>query len=356
MYQSNQKSAMHFRDRLFPVDSHRRKFAKKVATVLLNVKSPSCPHHLVANQRSLSEQGKELLVRSLKENYFSYPAYYPDPVEEYLATGVGRRDLEDHISARLEIDRRSRVPWLDDVSTLASARILEIGCGTGSSTVALAEQGAEVVAIDIHEGSLKVARDRCQAHNLKARFIHSNAIEISEHIKNETFDFIIFFASLEHMTLVERLESLKSAWTLLSSGSYLVVTDTPNRLWYFDFHTSLTPFFFWLPDDLAFLYSRRTPRELYNRAFQNQTDDARLRFNRWGRGVSFHDFELAFESPAEELPVVSCMSLFLRDKTNSDRLHRRSLAGRFEAMLSEIHPGVHQGFYLENLDLVFRKP
>lgn len=347
---------MRIAKKLFPVGSHRRRFAKKTASVFLNVKTLNYPHHLLANQRSLSEEGKQQLVRSLRENYFSNPAYYQHPVEEYLSTEVGQRDLESHMDARLEGDRRSRVPWLDDVSTLDGATILEIGCGTGSSTVALAEQGANVTGVDIHEGSLKVAEDRCKAYNLNARFIHSNATEISKHIEFETFDFIIFFASLEHMTMAERLESLKTAWNRLSSGRYLVVTDTPNRLWYFDFHTSLTPFFFWLPDELALLYSGRTPRELYNKTFQAPTDEAKLLFSRWGRGVSFHDFEVAIDCPAEQLPVVSCMSLFLRAKTNSDRLYKRSLAGRYESILAEIYPAVHRGFYLQNLDLVFMKP
>lgn len=356
MHQSNSTYAMHLSDRLFPIDSHRRRFARKLASVLLNVKSAECPPHLAANHRSFSPGGEELLVRSLKDNYFTNPEYYPDPVDDYLSTDVGQKDLEGHVRSRLEIDRRSRIPWLDDVSTLRGATILEIGCGTGSSTVALVEQGAVVVGVDIDAGFLKVAEDRCSAYGLEARFIQSNATEIEAHTKGENFDFIIFFASLEHMTVDERLKSLRCAWDRLSSGKYLVVTDTPNRLWYFDFHTSLTPFFFWLPDDLAFLYSGRTPREIYNRVFQTQTDDARVRFNRWGRGVSFHDFELAFEIPAAELPIAGCMTSFLRKQTNSARLYRRSVAGRYEVLLSEICPGVHQGFCLQNLDLVFRKP
>ena len=43
---------------------------------------------------------------------------------------------------------------------LKNLEILEIGCGTGSSSITLAEQGAKVLGIDVHLESLEVARLR----------------------------------------------------------------------------------------------------------------------------------------------------------------------------------------------------
>lgn len=345
--------------RLFPFRSRRRALAKKVYTNLAQERPFECPPNLRVKQRPVSEAGKDRLIQSLKENYFSDPCYYPDPVEKYLSTHVGQEDLKDQVDARLQSGRKWIIPWLDEVSSLAGARVLEIGCGTGSSTVALAEQGAEVVGLDVSQESLRVAEDRCQAYGLNARFIHSNATEAYQLLGSERFDYIIFFASLEHMTLDERLDSIKSSWQMLLPGSHLVIIETPNRLWYFDVHTSQAPFFLWLPDDLAFLYSRLTPRELFNEIFRDPTDEAKIQFSRWGRGVSFHEFELALGCPAEELPVVSCKTLFFRERANSRGLgflNRLSLGRRYEAMLFKIQPKIHRGFYLPYLDLAFRKP
>ena len=62
---------------------------------------------------------------------------------------VRERDIHAHLLGRLTINRERVVPWLDSLQSLKGSRILEIGCGTGASTVALLEQGARVTAIDV---------------------------------------------------------------------------------------------------------------------------------------------------------------------------------------------------------------
>jgi ubiquinone/menaquinone biosynthesis C-methylase UbiE len=48
------------------------------------------------------------------------------------------------------------------------ARVLDIGCGAGRSTIALAERGYSVVAIDLSQALLKIARDRYPALDFRA--------------------------------------------------------------------------------------------------------------------------------------------------------------------------------------------
>jgi hypothetical protein len=62
------------------------------------------------------------------------------------------------------------------------------------------------------------------------------------------FDYIIFYASLEHMTIEERMSAMRATWGMLSDGDLWCVIETPNRLWYHDGHTSLLPFYMWLPE------------------------------------------------------------------------------------------------------------
>lgn len=353
---------------LLPHGSLRRKvvrnvwgFAHRVNPFVIkeksygNSKTFECPAHLRAKWRSFPDESRTELIQALKRHFYSNPELNIRSVDEYLATDEGRNDLEAHIKNRLDGDRTQVIPWLDETLSLKGAKVMKIGCGTGASTVALAEQEAEVLGIDIYDGALRVAEGRCRAYGLTARFAHASAVEAFRLWGGAHFDFIIFFAALEHMTLEERLESLRSAWRLLPTGGHLVIIECPNRLWFFDDHTSLAPFFHWLPDDLAFLYSRLTPRDLFNTSFQEPTEEAKLVFSRWGRGVSFHDFEVALGRRVEDLPVISCLSLFLREKTNTQNLHTGTVERRFEMLLHEVYPKAHRGFYLPYLDLIFKK-
>jgi SAM-dependent methyltransferase len=291
-------------------------------------------------------------------------AEFEQALRAYCTSGAGGEDasitaenVETHLRRRLEADRRVFVPWLDAVCKLPGARVLEIGCGTGASTVALAEQGAEVVGLDLSEPAISLARQRCAAYGVSAEFHRANAVEAPALFADRSFDLIVFFASLEHMTHAERLQALAGAWGMLAPGRFLGLVETPNRLWYVDNHTSLLPFFLWLPDDLAMAYSRFSPRSGFRERYAGDDPSQITDFLREGRGVSYHEFELALQIPAEQLPVASSLGTH---HPLLERLRRwrpaRPLDTRYRALLEEIYPGLDRGFLFPSLDLLLRKP
>lgn len=316
------------------------------------------PARLACNFRTPDASGIDLIVSSLLQNYFTRAMESIDRTpDEYLATNEGQTDLKDHVAGRLERFRNTAIPWLDAARTLAGASILEIGCGTGSSTVALAEQGAKVTAVDIDAPSLAVARDRCAVYGINAEFHCANAVDVRSIFQDRTFDFVIFFACLEHMIHKERIEAMKSTWDMLMPGQLWCVIETPNRLWHFDGHTALMPFYLWLPDDLALKYSKLSPRRPFNSLHSDTSQEAMLRFQREGRGVSFHEFDLTMGS-TEKLEVVSSLPIYLRKQTPLWEIGRRLTGSpnyRFECLLRELGPAIHAGFYQSSLDLIIRK-
>lgn len=307
------------------------------------------PPHLSRNFRTLAKAKLVQIESSLRQNYFSR---FP---EEYLSTDWGRNDLQNHLFRRLEADRRVIVPWLDAVRPLRNASVLEIGCGTGCSTVALAEQGAIVIAVDVDASSLIVAHERCSAYGLDVNFAHANATEVHQLFADRQFDYVIFYAALEHMTTDERLSAMRSTWQMLTTGGLWCIIDTPNRLWYYDAHTSLLPFHMWLPDELAFAYSRFSTRQNYRELYREYTDEAKLDFLRRGRGVSFHEFELAMK-PLNELNIKSSLNLTNR-KTGllAPLKWRLSDECRYISLLGRIAPGLHEGFRQSFINLVIEK-
>ncbi len=299
------------------------------------------PSDLAANHRVLSESGRADLEEALRRNYFSQPLnYFAATCDEYLASAEGRSDLADHIDRRTEIFRRRVVPWLAAVRPLPRCRVLEIGCGTGAGTVALAEQGCDVVGVDVNESNLLVAQERCRIYGLEAKFICANATDLHEHFQTGAFDLIIFLATLEHLTYAERISAMRCTWTMLQPGGLWCVVDTPNRLWWFDWHTSNLPFFF------AFMKS-------YANGVRD--DAVKLDFARRGRGVSYHEFDLAM-GPSASLNVVSALDLYLRERSRVFRARwQLSASRRFEAFIRAHGPQIHRGFYQPEIALIIRR-
>lgn len=169
------------------------------------------------------------------------------------------------------------------------------------------------------------------------------------------FDLVVFPASLEHMTLEERLEAIRTTWEMLPTGGLWCLLETPNRLWFFDQHTSRLPFFHWLPDDLALLYAQHSPRLSFRAKFGTPDGAAWLDLARAGRGVSFHELEVAV-GPLARLEVVSSLALHVR-RNNVVRAVAWWFSQRrgYERFLQRHGPRIHCGYYQEILDLLLRK-
>ncbi len=263
--------------------------------------------------------------------------------------------LADDTEGRLQVFRENVVPWLDAVLPLDGAEILEIGCGRGSSTVALAEQGARVTGIDILPERIEVARTRCEVYGTAAEFHVVDAVGVDDLFGDRDFDLVIFFAALEHMTLDERLAAMAAAWRMLRPGRCWCVIDTPNRLWVYDGHTAHLPFFHWLPDELALRYIRNSPRPELAEFGADPGGRSVVELARHGRGVSYHEFELAMAHPGE-LDVVDTLSSYRSRTSPAWRLLRQANpARRVERLLRRTGPAMHPGFFEESLDLVIRK-
>jgi 2-polyprenyl-3-methyl-5-hydroxy-6-metoxy-1,4-benzoquinol methylase len=304
------------------------------------------PEHLRRRQLHPGEQALGAVENSCRRHYYkgwrSEASYTRDAFE---------KDLGDSVWQRLDSDREKVVPWLDAAMPLDGKRILEIGCGSGSSTVALAEQGAIVTGIDLDEDALHVARDRCRIYGLTAEFRAMNAQRLTGSFAAGEFDMVIFFACLEHMTIEERLGALGDVWKLLPRNGMLAVVETPNRLWYYDDHTSWLNCYHWLPDELAFHYSRFSPRENFRGMYRKYDESSREHFQRRGRGMSFHEFDLAIK-PVRDLRVVSSLSSF---RGLRHLLRQRRIDRDYKAMLMSMFPGIHGGFFDSDLYLLLEK-
>lgn len=82
------------------------------------------------------------------------------------------KDLYSHADAQAEVHRyrfTTTLEWIDSLSLAPGSRVLDIGCGAGFLTVALAERGFHVHAIDAAQAMVDQTRQFASASNQAER-------------------------------------------------------------------------------------------------------------------------------------------------------------------------------------------
>jgi len=96
-------------------------------------------------------------------------------------------------------------------------RILDIACGTGTSSVALTRTGATVVGVDFSPGMLSQARRK----HTSVEFVEGDAVELPFH-SNE-FDAVTISFGLRNVS--EPKAALDEMYRVLKPGGRLVITE-----------------------------------------------------------------------------------------------------------------------------------
>ena len=221
-----------------------------------------------------------------------YPIDYgPEFLEKVLEMHAGAEDLPayeswivDHMGGRVETFRRQLLWQIRAFTRLENADILDFGCGTGSTTVMLAEASTDnrVTAADIDPRSLEMAELRLRHHGISSQISLRRIQPISRvgdlDLPSETFDFVLMNGVLEHVTpFSDRGAVLLEAWRVLRRGGMLFISETPNLLWPIDRHTTGLPFLSWLTSSAAHRYA-----VTFNRHNDGSDIDSRGR-----RGMTF---------------------------------------------------------------------
>ena len=184
-----------------------------------------------------------------------YPAELIDKVLE--AKGAGhlcdeiRRDEDPrYVRAIMDLGVFAYVP--EDFYG-PGTRLLDFGCGSAASCLHLARffPEAEILGVDMAAPLLDLARARAGHYGLEhLRFLESpDAESLPEGIGQ--FDAVFLNALYEHLLPAERRGLLPLIWRAVKPGGLLFVTETPNRPFPIERHTTGLPLLNYLPDALA---------------------------------------------------------------------------------------------------------
>lgn len=136
------------------------------------------------------------------DNAAAYDAWYQTPLGKLCG----------------ELERRA-VLELADVKPAEKA--LDIGCGTGYFTLALARAGAEVTGIDRAEAIVARARDNAHREGLEPEFVTGDAAQLP--FPPESFDLVTSITSLCFAEAPERV--LREARRVLKPSGRIVIGE-----------------------------------------------------------------------------------------------------------------------------------
>ncbi|MDG2018311.1 MAG: bifunctional 2-polyprenyl-6-hydroxyphenol methylase/3-demethylubiquinol 3-O-methyltransferase UbiG [Porticoccaceae bacterium] len=91
-----------------------------------------------------------------------------------------------------------RANWIDNLAPVAEKKVLDVGCGGGILSEALAQRGAQVTGIDMGDAPLGVAKLHQLESGLSINYQKSTAEDFAKDHEN-TFDVVTCLEMLEHV-------------------------------------------------------------------------------------------------------------------------------------------------------------
>jgi SAM-dependent methyltransferase len=164
-----------------------------------------------------------------------------------------------HAATRADWFRGDMLNRIQHRQPLRGRRVLDFGCGTGSSTLVFAEAGAEVTGVEPDAISLAVAQARLRDCGFERTVLKQIPFltggEERLPFADASFDTVALIGVVEHMLPRELAHCFAEVRRLVRSGGEVFLYDTPNRLFPFDAHTVRLWFSNWLPAGLARRYA-----------------------------------------------------------------------------------------------------
>lgn len=104
-------------------------------------------------------------------------------------------------------------------------KILDIGAGTGKYSVALANEGYDVTAVELIKYNLGILKSK--GSSVKA--YQGNALKLKQ-FKDDTFDLTLLFGPMYHLyTFEDKLKALKEAKRVTKNGGIILVAYCMNE-------------------------------------------------------------------------------------------------------------------------------
>jgi len=140
--------------------------------------------------------------------------------------------LEELIPSSIE-DANGLEKIFKEYNVPENGLVLDLACGIGRHSTALAQKGYRVIGLDISETFLDRARLLAEERGVDVEFRQGDMRSVEEHLKDhaERFDAVInMFTSLSYYDRETDLDIIRQLHALTKPGGILVI-DIANRDW-----------------------------------------------------------------------------------------------------------------------------
>jgi len=134
-----------------------------------------------------------------------------------------------------------RMPWEGDVrkelvelveeGRIAPGRAIDLGTGTGSNAIFLAQHGFEVTGVDFAASAIEKARQSAEEAGVAVRFVVDDLTHL-RHVDG-SFDFVLDYGTLDDLSPRDRELYAQNVLALTHPGSQFLlwVHEWPSRWW-----------------------------------------------------------------------------------------------------------------------------
>jgi SAM-dependent methyltransferase len=174
--------------------------------------------------------------------------------KEDLKTGVKKHRKRKRLTPRLFYDflyQYSKAPWdkgprselveLVNNNTLTPVRTIDLGCGTGSNAIFLAQHGFDVTGVDFASSAITKAREKAKSAGVDVNFVVDDFTDLSQ-IKGP-FDLLVDYGAFDDLSPKNRRRYVETVLSLSHSETqFFLWTFEWKLLWWERFLVRLLPF------------------------------------------------------------------------------------------------------------------
>jgi SAM-dependent methyltransferase len=139
--------------------------------------------------------------------------------------------LYRYFRAPWDIGVRDELASLVESGRISPCRAIDLGCGTGTNAVYLAQQGFDVTGVDYAEAAIEKARARAAAAGLRVHFVVDDLTDL-RHVSGG-YDFLLDYGTLDDLRPGQREPYLRHMLRLTHPGSRFLLWgfEYPMRWW-----------------------------------------------------------------------------------------------------------------------------